>query len=167
VTGPGRRHLRRRHAALLRELPVPVPFDVRALCEDVAARRGRSIRLLPMAGLTGVCGLWIATDTTDTICYERDTTVPHQEHIVLHELSHVLCDHHPASLPIDVRARLLLPGLDPAMVRRVLGRTGYSTAEEREAEVLASLIRQRVPPTHAGSTLTDRLRAALDGDGRG
>lgn len=151
--------VRRRHAALLRELPQPVPFEVNALCDAVAARRGRPIRLMPMTGLAGLCGMWIATDTADLIFHESATTPPHQEHIVLHELAHVLCDHYPVTLDPAERAAMLFPGLDPAMVRRVLGRAGYTTAEEREAELLASLIRQRDAPVH---TLTWRLRNALD-----
>ena len=38
---------------------------------------------------------------------------------------------------------LLFPDLDPAMVIRVLGRVRYTTAQEREAEMTASLIRGR------------------------
>lgn len=153
--------LRRRCAARLRELPMPVPFEVRALCQQVAAVRGRPIRLLPIAGLTGVCGLWVATDASDLVFYEQDTTPSHQEHIILHELSHIICDHYPKSLSMAEQTRLLLPSLDPGMVRRVLGRAGYSNEEEREAEMLASLIWQR-RRQHAGDTPTDRLRAALD-----
>lgn len=156
--------MRRRHAALLRDLPLPAPFDVHALCARVAERRGRPIRLIPMSGLTGVCGLWIGTDTADLIFHESATTPPHREHIILHELAHLLCDHYPVSArPAEVAA-MLLPGLDPNMVRRVLGRAGYSTAEEREAETLASLIRQRNAP---GATFTGRFRSALDADGYG
>jgi hypothetical protein len=62
----------------------------------------------------------------------------------------------PSSLPEG--AASLLPSLDPAMVRRVLARAGYSTEEEREAELLASLIRQQARP---GGTPADRLRSAL------
>jgi hypothetical protein len=153
------RRLRKRCEARLRDLPMPIPFDARTLCEQVARERGRPIRLFPMAGLTGVCGLWVATETTDLIFYEEVTTPPHQEHIILHELSHVLCDHYPESLP----AQALLPSLDPEMVRRVLGRSGYSTAEEREAEMLATLIQQRA---RGGTGPLDRLRDAL-GDGEG
>jgi hypothetical protein len=155
--------LRRRCRARLRDLPLPVPFDVHELCDRVATRRGRPIRLLPVAGLTGVCGLWIATDTTDLICYERDTTRPHQDHIVLHELAHVLCDHYPVSLPGKHDTTALFPDLDPAMVRAVLGRAGYSSAEEREAETLASMIRQRAT-TRPDGTLHARLHDALDDD---
>ncbi|WP_161784530.1 hypothetical protein [Actinokineospora spheciospongiae] len=155
--------VRRRHAALLRELPVPTPFDAAALCARVAERRGRPIRLVPMAGLTGVCGMWVATDTADLIFHESDTTPPHRDHIVLHELAHLLCDHR-ISIPLADQARALLPDLDPDVVRRVLGRAGragHAGAEEREAEHLAYLIRHREAP---GTTLTTRLRGALGGD---
>lgn len=144
---------------------MPVPFDARALCERVAARRGRPIRLVPMDGRAGVCGLWVATDTTDLFFYERVTTPPHQEHIILHELGHLLCDHHHASSTrgpaLGPAFEQLLPSLDPQMVHRILGRAGYTSEEEREAELLASLIRQRAR-SHGGGTLTDRLHAALE-----
>lgn len=151
---------------------MPVPFDTNELCAKVAARRGRPIRLVPMEGLTGVCGLWVATATTDLIFYEQVTTPPHQEHIILHELSHVLCDHQRAASSassalssLGGQVEHLLPNLDPEMVHRVLGRAGYTSDEEREAELLASLIRQRAR-SHTGGTLTDRLRDALDDSDR-
>ena len=159
-----RRRLRRRCLELARDLPLPAPFDVHELCRRVAARRGRPMLLVPVAGLTGVCGLWIATGATDLICYERDTTRPHQDHIILHELSHVLCDHLPVDLADSTHAQALFPDLDPAMVRAVLGRAGYSSEQEREAETLASVIRQRAT-TRADGTLRARLHDALDGDG--
>lgn len=160
----GHRRLRRRCAAIVRDLPLPVPFDARKLCEAIAARRGRPIRLLPIDGLTGVCGLWVATETSDLIFYERVTTPPHQEHIILHELSHLLCDHNRGSAALGVAE--LLPDLDPAMVRRVLGRAGYTSEEEREAELLASMIREQAR-SHGGGTLAGRLHAALEDDGDG
>ena len=164
MTVVSRRQLQRRCAALLREVSLPVPFDIGALTEQLAARRGRPIRLIPMGGLTGVCGLWIATDTVDLVFYESETTPPHREHIILHELAHVLCHHSPAPQSLAAQAQQLLPDVDPGLVHRILGRTGYSTVEEREAETLASLIRQRARP-RTGVTLTDRLRTALDGYG--
>jgi hypothetical protein len=137
------KQLRRACEARLRELPFPHPFSVRALCELVAAQRGRPVRLKPVTGNHGVWGLWVATDSADLIFYEQATTWPHQEHIILHELSHLLCDHYPAPLSVAEHTRLLLPDLDPEMVRRVLGRTTYSAVEEQEAELLASLIWRR------------------------
>jgi hypothetical protein len=157
--------LRRRCARALRGLCVPTPFDVREFCSALAARRGRPIHLLPLPGLTEVCGLWVATGQLDLIAYERNTTRPHQDHIVLHEIGHMLCDHCPTSLTPVEQARLLLPSLDPAMVSRVLGRTGYGSTEEREAEFLASLIRQYAENASVGGSVADRLRSGFGGRG--
>jgi hypothetical protein len=154
--------LRRRFAKALNGLRMPDPFDVREFCDELAAHRGRPIRLVPMRGLTDVCGLWIAADV-DVIGYEQNTTRPHQDHIILHELGHMLCDHYPTSLTPAEQARMLLPSLDPAMVRRVLGRTGYGSAEEREAEFFASLVWQHAESARVGGSITDRLRSALGG----
>jgi hypothetical protein len=147
---------------------MPDPFDVRALCDLVAGGRGRPIRLVPTTARDGVLGLWVATDQADLIFFEGATTPPHQDHIVLHELCHLLCDHYPADLADADLARMLMPGLDPVMVRTVLGRTEYTAIEEQEAELLASLILQRAGravsprPAGHGRTLVDRIEDALD-----
>ncbi|MEU6715802.1 hypothetical protein ABZ897_30420 [Nonomuraea sp. NPDC046802] len=162
------KQLRRRCEARARELPLPAPFDVWAFCEAIAARRRRPIHLRTMTGAPGVCGLWVAADTADLIFYEQATTRPHQEHIILHELSHLLCDHYSMSLSAAEYARLLLPSLDPEMVRRILARTTYSAVEEQEAELLASLIRQRAypasgsPPGPETSPQISRIHATLN-----
>ncbi|WP_314175805.1 hypothetical protein [Streptomyces winkii] len=163
-----RRKVRRRCAAVLRDLRLPDSFDVPTLCAELSARRGRPIKQLPVPNLSDVCGLWIATDTADLIAYEQCTTVPHQNHIVLHEIAHMLCDHYPVTLSPAEQARLLLPSLDPDMVRRVLGRTGYSSVEEQEAEFLASLLGQYARPAPHDDSVVGRLRSALEnGRGRG
>lgn len=52
---------------------------------------------------------------------------------------------HTGTAEIDAAAtRALTPNLSPEVVRRVLGRTVYTETEEHEAELLASLIDQRV-----------------------
>jgi hypothetical protein len=53
----------------------------------------------------------------------------------------------------------LAPDLDPKTIETMLGRASYTTAQEREAEMLASLIRARSagPPASArrpGDTLS-------------
>lgn len=168
MSSRGRRRLRHRFTAVLRDLNLPATFDVRELCAALGERRGRPIRLLALPGLSEVCGLWIATPTTDLIAYEKHTSAPHQDHIVLHEIGHLLCDHYPATLTPAEQAHVLLPNLDPAMVRRVLGRAGYSSAEEREAELFASMLGQQTGFAHHGDSAADRLRSALeDGGDRG
>jgi hypothetical protein len=88
------------------------------------------------------CGLWVGTDRADHVFYDPGTSPLHAEHIVLHELAHILSGHGAAGAGL---ARLF-PDLDPATVREVLGRAGYTSAQEREAEMMASLIRGRSAP---------------------
>ncbi|MGW0589621.1 MAB_1171c family putative transporter [Streptosporangium sp. NPDC002607] len=142
-SGASFRRLRRRCDEILSELPLPMPFDAGKLCDTVARRRSRTIRLEPMRSRRGVMGLWVAVDGADLIFYEQVTTPPHQEHIILHELSHLLCGHDVTDLSAAEQVRLLMPNLDSGMVHRVLSRGSYSGVEEREAELLASLIMQR------------------------
>ena len=65
---------------------------------------------------------------------------------------------------------ILFPDLDPAMVAKVLGRTRryYSSPDEQEAEIIASLILQqanRVTPTPGPtihSDVAERIEHSLD-----
>lgn len=59
-----------------------------------------------------------------------------------YELMHVLMDH-PGSLEVDATTAHAI-GVDPTLVLRMSGRTSYSSADEREAELLASLVRHRM-----------------------
>jgi hypothetical protein len=133
--------LRRRCERLLRGIPIPHPFDLDAFCAGLAARRGRPLHLRPVPGLSAdaPCGLWIGTAEADHVFYDPGTSPLHAEHIVLHELAHILSGHTGSAGALD----RLFPDLDPATVRHVLGRVGYTTAQEREAEMIASLIRGR------------------------
>jgi hypothetical protein len=77
--------------------------------------------------------------SADYVFFENATSPLHREHIILHELGHLLRDHAPKEI-IDNRVlRLLLPTLDIDVIRRVMGRTSYSAVEEQEAEMIASL----------------------------
>jgi hypothetical protein len=137
--------LRGKCQARLAGVDIPRPFDVREFCARLGERRGRPIALMPMSmPASSPCGLWISGEHNDYIVYEQKTTPLHQEHIILHEIGHLLCEHRTAGVLSDELIRQLFPSLDPAMVRRVFARTSYSTDEEREAEMLGSLIAQRI-----------------------
>lgn len=137
------RTLRKRCEARLRELDLPDPFDVRAFRDRLAARRGRPILLCAARSDLGPCGLWVAGPSLDVVFYEAVTSPLHQDHIVLHELCHLACDHHALPLSEAALAELLCPHLDQSVVQHVLPRAAYSSDEEREAEILASLILDR------------------------
>ncbi|MEV7599020.1 ParH-like protein [Kitasatospora sp. NPDC089797] len=124
------------------QLELPSPFDPVVLLERLAVRRGRPIELLPVpARPHAPCGLLVSTVAADYILYAADTGVLHQRHILVHEIAHLLLDHA-GSAPL-APAAALLPNLSPALVQRVLGRTSYDEPQEREAELLASLILSR------------------------
>lgn len=169
------RTLRKRCEARLRQLDLPLPFDVQSFCERMAVHRGRPILLYPARSDAGPFGLWVAGPSLDVVFYEEETSPLHQDHIILHELCHLLCDHQPVPLSDTELARLLCPDLDPSTVQRVLHRASYSTDEEREAELLASLIVRQTAggPPHPQTQPLDtetvdvlhRLEASLERDG--
>jgi hypothetical protein len=139
------RRLRRHCERRLEGVPIPNPFDLGDFCKGIAKLRGRRLQLQAMPGLssTAPCGLWISIPAADYILFDPNTSRLHAEHIVLHELGHMLCDH---SIAIDVENSTLsrlMPDLDTKTIARVLGRVSYTTAQEQEAEMLASLIRAR------------------------
>jgi hypothetical protein len=150
--------LRRRCERRLRGIRVPEPFDLDAFCREVEVRRGRPLLRRPVPGLSAgaPCGLWVGTDQADHVFYDPGTSPLHAEHIVLHELAHILSAH---TLSDDGSLARLFPDLDPATVSRMLGRVAYTTAQEREAEMMASLIRGRsARPPH---TTLGRVADAL------
>lgn len=140
-------------------LNLPVPFSVDALVDELARQRRRPIHLfaLPPAMVLNACGLWIATDTHDEIYVEEKTTSLHRDHIVLHEIGHILCDHESGE---DISPARLLPDLSPELIERLLARTNYTSEQEQEAELVASLIRTAVTSA-ASDGVRGELEAAL------
>ena len=131
---------RGRHAAILRELEMPVPFDLGQFAAGLERQRHRPIRVRPFSsGPGGLCGLRLGTADADYIYHEAGTTPFHATHITLHEIAHMLLGHqHPAAWEQFIK--LLAPDVDQALIKPILGRSAYASAEERDAETLASLI---------------------------
>lgn len=174
--------LRKRCESILGRLELTHPFSLEALCDRIAEQRGRPIRLHPLpkeAAESGVCGLWVGTAKVDYVFYESQTTPLHREHIVLHEIGHILFGHH--SLEAEGTAGASGaegPGTagteDAEAVPTVLGRTNYTTRQEQEAEMLASMIRIRTatPGPHpaqgaGGRDTLARLESAMGYERRG
>lgn len=147
---PGRA-LWRRAREVADAVSLPEPFDAEAFVAGLAAVRGRPIELMPVSAPEGApCGLLMSTERADYILYPTNTTALHRRHILLHEVGHLLCGHTGSGAGADGAAidaaagRQLMPNLSPELVRRVLGRTTYTEVEEREAELVATLLAQRV-----------------------
>lgn len=66
------RALRKSCRALLRELDIRPPLDVRELCHRLADRRGRPIRLVPYPiQVPGPFGLWVVAESADIVFFQR------------------------------------------------------------------------------------------------
>ncbi|MEU9131656.1 ParH-like protein [Kitasatospora sp. NPDC048540] len=143
MTSGERHRLWRRCERVAATLALPEPFELPALAETLSDRLGRPVEFLPLpAGAAGTCGMLVSTARADYIGYPTDTTLLHQQHIVLHEVGHLLCGHHgPAADGTAVGA--LVPHLSGELVRRVLGRSLYDSTQEQEAELFASLVLHR------------------------
>lgn len=157
--------LRQRCEGLLQDVDVPDPFDVHAFADSVSRRRGRPVRLLAKHSPVGPCGVWVALPTIDWVFYEDGTSRMHRDHIIVHELAHLLAAHEPTEqLEPGLLAGLLaglLPDLDLSMVKRVLSRSSYSAVEEQEAEMIATLVMQRAgQPASTKSSESDRPKDA-------
>ena len=145
--------LRRRCRARVEALEIPVPWDFERFCIGVAARTGRPLRVLPVTAMPkGLCGMYVSTRGTDYVYAAAGTSPFHHEHIVLHEIGHLLAGHQ-GGLTVKDLAQVLLPDLDPALVRAVLGRTSYTDEQEREAEYFATLVAKRSRPGRDGRGL--------------
>ncbi|MBB1256326.1 hypothetical protein H3146_23645 [Streptomyces sp. OF3] len=183
---------RARCEAVADQLDIPRPFDLDALCARIAAGRGRPLRLVPLDGVPDVampCGVWVATSTTDLIFYEPATSSVHKLHIVLHEIAHLLLGHGATDRERPAYAERLLTGtgtdtgdeaavrpagaedlagldeddeLDLGQLLHVLGRTSYTDAEERDAELLATILSDRALSADATPSRSEEAAGVLD-----
>ncbi|WP_228002783.1 hypothetical protein [Nocardia australiensis] len=132
-----------------RTVPLPSPWNLSAYLAGVAAHRGRSISLhqvpapaLAEAGCRG-SGLWVARKHDDIIIYDSGVTERNAEHIILHEVGHMLLGHDSEDTDLD-RApgptlATLLPSISPSSIRHILGRNDFGAEREQEAEVFADM----------------------------
>ncbi len=141
-----RRRMRRHCARLVRDIKVPVPFDAEALCREVGDRIGEPIHLLPVAmPADGPSGLVISGSRAHYLCYDSGTRPLHQQHIIAHELGHLIAGHTTGHVEdTEPATPALLSTLDPVVVRQALARdAGYDRREEVEAEIIAELLLRR------------------------
>ena len=140
-----RNRLRKSCEAQIDRLGLPYRFSTRELRDAITAVRGKPIVLRPLSTLGAIdapCGIRLELAEADVLFYEQATSAHHRRHILTHELCHVYCDH-PGSLEVDTATAHAL-GINPTLVMRMSGRTSYLTDDEREAEMMATIIRQRM-----------------------
>lgn len=151
---------------------LPRPFRLGMFLDRLAAARGRPLELAPFSlnDPAMPSGLWVALPDVDVVFYEQATSPLHREHIVFHEVGHMLCGHtgrHEGLLPF--LSRFLPAGCDAERLHDAfaLARTSYTTGQEREAESFARHVgsrvrRERVKPTTVAPEVTDAFTRVLD-----
>lgn len=164
------KRLRRACERQLDELRIPRPFDLDVFVASVQKQRGgRQIHIRPLpipASETSPYGMWVATHDEDVILHEPHTTPLHRAQIVLHELGHMLFDHHSDEV-VDPRIlRAVMPDLDPAVVKLMLSRHDHHKREDEfQAEMFASLVLEKAgyepDPALTEDGLLDRIGDAL------
>ncbi|MFG3255255.1 hypothetical protein [Streptomyces sp. NPDC048172] len=162
--------LRQRIRERVRALDLTPPLDIEEVCGAIARQRDRPIELRPYPlPVPGPFGLWVETPAGDLIVFQQHTSKAHQDHIVVHELSHLLSGHPGVS--VEEMWRQMVPVLGIGSVTRVVQRCcSYDEAYEREAELTATLVAERtstlnhVLPRSAGVDPTARRLHAVLGD---
>ncbi|MCZ7432136.1 hypothetical protein [Streptomyces sp. WMMC1477] len=129
---------------MINSLDLTSPFSVEDLCHQITERRGRRIRLAPLSfPASGPAGLLVSTSTVDYVFYEAHTTTPHQTHVIVHELGHLVWEHTSPAAGGDEPPEtgfLLDDDIDPTLMRHMLGRTQYGRPEEYAAEYFATQV---------------------------
>ena len=165
--------------AVIGQIELPDPFDMRTLCDRLGRLWGSTVCLYPTRTTpSGPCGMWVSlqigTQVYDVFAYERDATPWHQAQMIFHEIGHRMLGHvGETELPLDTRELVehLMPTLDPALIRRTLGcarePSAYDDPREREAEYIGARFLDRAFGWRAGPLASDapadllRLHSAL------
>lgn len=108
--------------------------------------------------------MWLATKRGDYIYYDAQTSGLHRLHIILHEVGHMLCGHEEVGLEDNQYLYRQLNVCDSVWVRQILPRIRYTSRQEQEAEMVATLLLERAGRLPVPSPLTGvraRLESAL------
>lgn len=157
---------RLRRPDLLAELKLPPVTNIRDLSDEVARRTGRRVVLEPREQAPSVCGACAVTESAVHVFWDPRTSSLHQDHIIAHEFCHLLLGHH-EKRPASALSSTIFTNIDLATVQMMLGRTKYDEDEERDTELLASLLQRQIidrwlrSDQPSGDEVQDRLTHTL------
>lgn len=133
-----RRRCEQRVDEVLRDVGLPTPWDLDKFLDQLECHRARPIDLLRLDGALGsITGLWQRQSDHDVIAYPANTTLDHQDQIVLHEVGHMLFDHTGVCVLADAAA--IAPSLAPRALAHLLG-SARRGEQEAEAEIFATVL---------------------------
>src|SRR6478752_7812798 len=141
-SSPARRH--RAHTVALGERLLPRDGSIDGFVAAVARHRGRPLHVLDYPlDAAGPSGLWVGCSSGDFIIRSAAATPTRGATIVCHELAHMLLGHEPEVGDVqaaEVIARVLAPDVGASVAARFLARHGYETADEEDAEAVATAL---------------------------
>ncbi|WP_019854328.1 ImmA/IrrE family metallo-endopeptidase [Actinopolyspora mortivallis] len=141
---------------------IPHPWDIDDFLDRLEEHRDREIDLVAVPWTLGdSTGAWQRRENYDVIGYAENTTAVHQDHIILHEIGHVISNHRGRCVLSAQEAQQRAPSLAPAAFAHLLDRVS-AAAEEHEAETIATMILARVSrqPRRRHRRTTQRLDAS-------
>ncbi|MGW7292816.1 hypothetical protein ACWGIB_10575 [Streptomyces xiamenensis] len=171
----------------LRSLGATHPLNVEELCDALGKRRGRTLYLRPAPlAKPGPSGYWAEYETFDVILYQQETTRLHQEHIILHEVGHILVAEEEEGAPVNAEETShdpdhgtnsvegwaeMLPVFGESAIKRLARRCSYEDGEECQVELAATIIMEWSSVMDSTTPWSDdpqvrRVESALD-DRRG
>jgi len=135
-------------------LPFSRPWSIETFIAEVGLSIGRLIIVedLPLELHDEVTGLWIPSDRRDVIYVRRDADGGYREHIICHEIAHIVMAHQRTGKAefreyLSANMRRVAPSLPPYMIDRLAFSqvcftrvVGALHPVEVEAEELALLI---------------------------
>lgn len=140
---------------------MPSDGDVDTFIGAIAAFRGKPIRVLDMPiPPTSPSGGWFACENDDYLVVDVASTQSRRAAIICHELAHILLGHQGDVLGSD-QLSILAPSMDPVVAARFLGRHGYATQIEQEAELLGTQLVSVAQQAHFNAINNDRVSSRL------
>lgn len=136
---------------------MPADGDVDAFAEAISVSRGRPIHVLDMPiPPTAPSGGWWACENDDYLVVDVASTQSRRAAIICHELAHILLGHKGDPLDAD-QLSILAPTMNPAVAARFLGRHGYTTQVEQQAESLGTQLASAAQQAHFDAINSDRV----------
>lgn len=158
-----RARCQRRVDDLITQIGIPQPWDINDFLDRLERHRGRDIDLCAISWTLGdSTGAWKKYSDHDVIAYAQNTSSTHQDHIILHEIGHMISEHRGRCVLSEDDAQRIAPDLTPTAFAHLLDRSA-GKAEEHEAEIIATMIltRTRQGRRHKTIRLDDTTAATL------
>ncbi|GAQ54849.1 hypothetical protein [Streptomyces acidiscabies] len=152
------RRLQRECREALRGIFLENPSDVDELCQAISLKRGRPLRVEPLPEIEATnapCGIWLEMPDSDFIFHEAAASRRHRSQIIRHELAHMLLNHR-SDRTVEALAASALSEADSSQVQRALGLTAYSSVQEEEAEIAATIMVDILRHNHPGDLAPGR-----------